>query len=77
MRADHRPVGSITTGRHRQEHTMNTEADMQREQIRQRYAEAATAAAGGQQAIDGPDGTNFGTSLYDESDRRVTPTGST
>ena len=56
---------------------MNTEADMQREQIRQRYAEAATAAAGGQQAIDGPDGTNFGTSLYDESDRRVTPTGST
>ncbi|MBK5331393.1 MAG: arsenite methyltransferase [Ilumatobacteraceae bacterium] len=48
---------------------MTTEAaDTLREQIRRRYADAATVAAGGQQAMDGPTEACFGTSLYDDLD---------
>jgi arsenite methyltransferase len=47
---------------------MTTEADSLREQIRRRYADAATVAAGGQQAMDGPAEACFGTSLYDDLD---------
>ena len=35
-------------------------------EIRRRYAEAATTAACGQRATDGPDDACFGTSLYDD-----------
>ena len=45
---------------------MTTEADTLREQIRRRYADAATVAAGWQQAMDGPADACFGTSLYDD-----------
>jgi SAM-dependent methyltransferase len=45
---------------------MTTEADTLRNEIRRRYATAATTAAGGQQASDGPDDACFGTSLYDD-----------
>ncbi|MGD9703908.1 MAG: arsenite methyltransferase [Acidimicrobiia bacterium] len=45
---------------------MNDDAGLLREEVRRRYATAATAAASGQQASDGPEGTNFGTSLYDD-----------
>ena len=47
---------------------MTTESDTLREEIRRRYADAATVAAGGQQAMDGPDEVCFGTSLYDDLD---------
>jgi SAM-dependent methyltransferase len=47
---------------------MTTEADTLREEIRRRYAVAATVAAGGKQATDGPDDACFGTSLYDDLD---------
>jgi arsenite methyltransferase len=47
---------------------MTTEADTLREEIRRRYAHAATVAAGGQQATDGPADACFGTSLYDDLD---------
>jgi arsenite methyltransferase len=45
---------------------MTTEADSLRETIRRRYADAATVAAGGQQALDGPADACFGTALYDD-----------
>jgi arsenite methyltransferase len=47
---------------------MTTEADTLREDIRRRYAEAATVAAGGRQAMDGPAEACFGTALYDDLD---------
>ena len=47
---------------------MNTEADTLREEIRRRYADAATIAAGGQQAMDGPADACFGTSMYGDLD---------
>ena len=47
---------------------MTTDADTLREQIRRRYADAATVAAGGQQAMDGPADACFGTALYDDLD---------
>ena len=45
---------------------MSGEADTLREEIRRRYADAATVAAGGQQAMDGPADACFGTALYDD-----------
>ncbi len=45
---------------------MTTEPDILRERIRRQYAHCANTAAGGRQAVDGPDGTNFGPSLYDD-----------
>ena len=45
---------------------MTTEADTLREVIRRRYADAATVAAGGQQAMDGPADACFSTALYDD-----------
>ena len=47
---------------------MTTEADTLREEIRRRYADAATVAAGGQQAMDGAADACLGTSLYDNLD---------
>ena len=47
---------------------MTTDADTLREEIRRRYADAATVAAGGQQAMDGPAEACFGTALYDDLD---------
>lgn len=47
---------------------MTTESDTLREEIRRRYADAATVAAGGQQAMDGPADACFGTTLYDDLD---------
>jgi arsenite methyltransferase len=47
---------------------MTTDADSLRDEIRRRYAHAATVAAGGHQATDGPDDACFGTSLYDDLD---------
>ena len=47
---------------------MTTEADTLREEIRRRYADAATVAASGQQAMDGPADACFGTALYDDLD---------
>jgi arsenite methyltransferase len=47
---------------------MSTEADTLRDEIRRRYATAATTAAGGHQAADGPDDACFGTTLYDDID---------
>jgi arsenite methyltransferase len=45
---------------------MKAEANPLRDEIRRRYAEAATTAACGQRATDGPDDACFGTSLYDD-----------
>jgi arsenite methyltransferase len=47
---------------------MTSEADTLREEIRRRYADAATVAASGEQAMDGPADACFGTSLYDDLD---------
>ena len=45
---------------------MTTDQHTLREEIRRRYAEAATVAAGGHQAMDGPADACFGTALYDD-----------
>ena len=47
---------------------MTTKSDTLREEIRRRYADAATVAAGGQQATDGPEDACLGTTLYDDVD---------
>ena len=47
---------------------MTTEPNTLRDEIQRRYATAATTAAGGQQATDGPDDACLGTSLYDDLD---------
>ena len=47
---------------------MSNDTDTMREEIRRRYADAATVAAGGRQAMDGPADACFGTSLYDDLD---------
>ena len=61
----HCPMGRTANQQH-QEEPMTTEANPLRDEIRRRYAEAATTAASGQQATDGPDDACFGTSLYDD-----------
>ena len=45
---------------------MTTDQHTLREEVRRRYAEAATVAAGGHQAMDGPAEACFGTALYDD-----------
>jgi len=47
---------------------MTIESDNLREEIRRRYADAATVATGGVQAMDGPADACFGTALYDDLD---------
>ena len=47
---------------------MTIEPNTLRDEIRRRYAQAATVAAGGQQATDGPADACFGTALYDNLD---------
>ncbi len=61
-------MGPISTCQHDKGNTMTAESDTLRDEIRRRYAEAATTAANGQQATDGPDDACFGTSLYDDLD---------
>ena len=58
-------MGRATTS-HIKQDPMTSEADTLREEIRRRYADAATVAAGGQQAMDGPADACFGTGLYDD-----------
>jgi arsenite methyltransferase len=60
-------MGRATTS-HIEEDQMTIEADMLREEIRRRYANAANTAAGGRQAMDGPVDACFGTALYDDLD---------
>jgi arsenite methyltransferase len=48
------------------EDPMTTEPNTLRDEIQRRYATAATTAAGGQQATDGPEDACLGTSLYDD-----------
>jgi arsenite methyltransferase len=57
-----------TTTSHIEEDPMTMESDTLRDEIRRRYAEAATVAANGRQATDGPDDACFGISLYDDLD---------
>jgi SAM-dependent methyltransferase len=57
-----------TTLSHTEETPMTIEPNTLREEIRRRYAQAATVAAGGQQATDGPADACFGTALYDNLD---------
>ncbi|MEY2417035.1 MAG: arsenite methyltransferase [Ilumatobacteraceae bacterium] len=45
---------------------MTTEPSTLRDEIQRRYATAATTAAGGQQATDGPEDSCLGTRLYDD-----------
>jgi len=45
---------------------MTTQPNALRDEIQRRYATAATTAAGGQQATDGPEDACLGTSLYDD-----------
>ncbi|MEP7201297.1 MAG: arsenite methyltransferase [Ilumatobacteraceae bacterium] len=47
---------------------MDAVADTLRDEIRRRYAAAAKTAAGGRQAMDGPEDACLGTALYDDLD---------